>query len=127
MVAMAAFFFFLTVRRGFICDSHFLIMFVLSLSLPPIYLPPLLLYTKHSLICSRIMSCGGRANAKVSQEKSGAMAALTKAGMFARSMQRFSMTFLVKKTKKNTCTCFLNFPDGMPIEDQSDDDDGYWM
>jgi len=21
----------------------------------------------------------------------------------------------------------LNFPDGMPIEDQSDDDDGYWM
>ena len=21
----------------------------------------------------------------------------------------------------------LNFPDGMPIEDQSDDNDGYWM
>ena len=21
----------------------------------------------------------------------------------------------------------LNFPDGIPIEDQSDDDDGYWM
>ena len=21
----------------------------------------------------------------------------------------------------------LNFPDGMPIEDQSDDDDGYWV
>ena len=21
----------------------------------------------------------------------------------------------------------FNFPEGMPIEDQSDDDDGYWM